>query len=265
MDSKIEERPNTIFVNCDSFQGKIFKYMPLSRVLEMLREKKITFVYPKLWHDPYEIKYLNTDYHSLKYKQNKIFCLCARMDNTNQEASWRIYSNGREPLFRVSIDTPKLIRCLETFADAHDCNLYVSKINYKHTTKEINELHKPGNPLFQVFFNNMDELKYIKLMSLKRPAFSYENEVRLFLAPKRPDALFDSDMLKVDIDFSIFSRFTIEPCDRIVDEEDLYSRLQRARYDAVKKVAKEAIRELYPEAKIYRSILYSETTAVEQI
>lgn len=256
---------NIKLINCNLFNGTIYKYMPLSRVLEMLREKKITFVYPELWQDPYETKYLKTDYSLVGYTQNKIFCLCARMDNLNEEASWKIYRNNQEPLIKVSIKTTNLFNYLKAFTERHQCKMYLSKINYRHSKTEIDQLYKKDHPLYKEFFINMDEEKYIKLMSLKRNAFNYENEMRLFIVPENSDAPFDNDLLKIDIDFDIFTRFTFEPCERIKDKNNILSKLQIARYDGAKKCAKAEIRDLFPDAKLFQSILYTNTDIVERI
>lgn len=264
-EEQLKRIANVKLINCDSFQGTIYKYMPLSRVLEMLREKKLTFVYPELWQDPYETKYLKTDYSSVCYTQNKIFCLCARMDNLNEEASWKIYKNNQEPLIKVYIKTANLFNYLKAFTERYGCRMYLSKINYEYSKAEINQLYKKEHPLYKEFFIDMDEEKYIKLMSLKRRAFNYENEMRLFIVPEKSDAPFDGDLLKVDIGFEIFARFTFEPCERIKDENNILSKLQIARYNGTKECAKAEIIKLFPKAKVFRSTLYSNTDIVSRI
>ena len=59
---------------------------------------------------------------------------------------------------------------------------YEKRVNYlaEHT---IFHLHENTSKSYPVYFNNFSLNSFIELLSLKRDAFSYENEVRLFLIP----------------------------------------------------------------------------------
>lgn len=256
---QIKKTLNVEFVNCNQFNNTFYKYMPLSRVLQMLENRKMAFIYPKLWNDSYEIKYLNTDFSKYGYHQDKLYCLCVRNDNLNQEASWKIYKEPQDPLIRLSINAIKLMQNVASFSKKNNAKVYFSKMDYKLTTKEINDLYKCSSPFYEQYIQDMDELKYIKLMSLKRNAFSYENERRIFLVVDKN--IYTDNILNIDIDLDIFTRFTINPCDRIKDN-NIKSTIQLAAYKATNKVIADAIKKYYPEAKIYSSSLYNEAKAV---
>lgn len=251
---QIKRTLNVQFVNCESFSNTFYKYMPLSRVLEMLENRKITFVYPELWNDPYEVKYLNTDFSKYGYHQNKLFCLCVRNDNLNQEASWKVYRNLQEPLIKLSINAVKLMQCINSFSKRNNTKVYFSKIDYSLKSDQINNLYRRNNIFYEKYIENMDELKYIKLMSLKRNAFSYENERRIFIVGDKNE--FKDDLLKININLDMITRFTINPCERIKND-NIESRIKLATYDTTNKVIVAAIKTFCPKAKIYRSLLYS--------
>lgn len=186
-EEQLKETLSLQLVNCDSFVNTLFKYMSAGRVLDFLEKKKhqIGFVSPEKWQDPYEIKYLNTDYTALNgYKQPKVFCFCARMDNLNEEASWKIYKKENEPLLRLSINTLRFLLNIDSFAKANMCDVYFSKVDYKLKRTEIDELYLPSSSYYHEFFDDFDDKKYVKVMSLKRRAFKYENEYRIFIVPK---------------------------------------------------------------------------------
>lgn len=259
---QIKKTLNVEFVNCSQFNNTFYKYMSLSRVLQMLENRKMAFIYPELWNDPYEIKYLNTDFSKYGYHQDKLYCLCVRNDNLNQEASWKIYKEPQEPLIRLSINAIKLMQNVASFSKKNNAKVYFSKIDYSLKTKEIDELYKSDSPFYGRYIEGMNELKYIKLMSLKRNAFSYENERRIFLVVDK--RAFIDNILNVDIDLDIFKRFTINPCDRIKNN-DIKSSIKSATYKAINSVISKAIKKFYPEAVIKISPLYKSTEVVSCI
>ena len=65
------------FINCNSFVNTLYKYMTASRVLELLENDthSLGFVSPDKWYDPYETKFLNTDYTALNKRMN-LYCVC---------------------------------------------------------------------------------------------------------------------------------------------------------------------------------------------
>lgn len=147
-EQQLKESLSMQLINCKSFINTLNKYMTASRVLELLeaQEHMLAFVSPENWYDPYETKFLKTDYTALNgYKQPPIYCFCARMDNHNEEASWKIYKKENEPLLRMSIRTIDLLLAIDKFAKEHECDVYFSKVDYRLRKSEIDSLHLPSS------------------------------------------------------------------------------------------------------------------------
>jgi hypothetical protein len=267
-----EQLKNTLslqLVNCDKFVNSLFKYMSASRVLEILENEphQIGFVSPESWYDPYETKYLNTDYSALHgYKQPKIYCFCARMDTFNEEASWKIYKKEKEPLLRLRIKTMDFLSGLNDFAKEHQCDIYFSRVDYRLKKNEIDELYKPSSLYYHEFFDSFDDKQYVRIMSLKRWAYRYENEYRIFIIPRKEESVRDcikNGVLFVPVPLQMILNFTFYPASKT--DDSLASQIEKAKYEAEYKLIKERIVSCYPEAKVAKSNLYSKIKKVERI
>ena len=203
------------FIDLTKAPTHIYKYICTSRVLDMLEKEphQIGFVSPELWYDPYEIKYLNTDYTGLNgFRQPLIYCFCARVDLQNEEASWKIYKKDNGPLLRLTIQTDIFIPSLLSFAEEKECDVYLAKVNYDLKKSEIDNLYSTSSPHYQEFFHDFNEEQFIKIMSLKRSAFKYENEVSFFIIPRNPDKIKDNlqnNVLNIPIDVSMIKTYYI--------------------------------------------------------
>jgi hypothetical protein len=243
--------------------------MTASRVLDILENNShlLGFVSPESWYDPYETKYLNTDYTALNgYRQPKIYCFCARMDNLNEEASWKIYKKENEPLLRMSIRTIDLLLAIDQFAKENDCDVYFSKVDYRLKKKEIDELYLPSSPYHSEFFNNLDDKQYVRIMSLKRWAFNYENEYRIFIIPRNQDKIVNhikDNVLFIPVPIKMITRFTFNPANKV--NSSLVSQIEIAKYEAEYKLIRDKIKVAYPEASVVKSTLYSKIKNVEKI
>ena len=268
-DNQLKDTLSLQLINCNSFVNTLYKYMPASRILDILEKEphQIGFVSPDKWYDPYETKYLNTDYTALNgYKQPKIFCFCSRMDNRNEEASWKIYKKENEPLLRMSIRTIDLLLALDEFAKQHECDVYFSKVDYKFKKKELDELYLPSSPNYHKFFDDFNDKGYVRVMSLKRWAFGYENEYRIFVIPRNQDAIKDflkDGVLNIPVPVKMIIRFTFYPANK--PDDSITSQIEKVKYDAEYKYIKERISMSFPEAKVYKSNLYSNVKKIEKI
>lgn len=253
-------------VDCEKFKFTFYKYMPWDRLHDMLSRKEMAFVNPSLWNDPYEVKYLNTDYSILGYSQPKIFCFCVRNDNENEEASWKIYKTNEpdNPLIRISIKALPFLKSLKESAINLGYAIYMAKVSYRFKQKEINELYKRGNKYFNEYFENFNEEKYIRLLSIKRKAFKYEQEIRLFLVPQQKAIVPDENLLRIGVDISSFIRFTYEPLQRKSNNErdDEYKQIV-GRYKEQKESIRKQLRCFDSNFKLYRSTLYDDVEKVK--
>lgn len=268
-EQQLKESLSMQLINCKSFINTLYKYMTASRVLELLeaQEHMLAFVSPENWYDPYETKFLKTDYTALNgYKQPPIYCFCARMDNHNEEASWKIYKEGNEPLLRMSIRTIDLLLAIDKFAKEHECDVYFSKVDYRLKKSEIDSLHLPSSKYYDEFFSHFDDKQYVKVMSLKRWAFKYENEYRIFIVPRKPEAIvkyLKDNILFIPVPIEMITRYTFNPANK--SNESLASQIEMAKYSAEYKLIREKIIKAHPNAKVYKSALYSKITQTSKI
>lgn len=268
-EKQLEDTLSIQLINCNGFVNTLYKYMTASRVLDILENNShlLGFVSPESWYDPYETKYLNTDYTALNgYRQPKIYCFCARMDNLNEEASWKIYKKENEPLLRMSIRTIDLLLAIDQFAKENDCDVYFSKVDYRLKKKEIDELYLPSSPYHSEFFNNLDDKQYVRIMSLKRWAFNYENEYRIFIIPRNQDKIVNhikDNVLFIPVPIKMITRFTFNPANKV--NSSLVSQIEIAKYEAEYKLIRDKIKVAYPEASVVKSTLYSKIKNVEKI
>ncbi len=256
-------------INCDTINPIFHRYFPLGYLEQMLNDKKLAFVYPKLWNDPYETLYLTTDFSAVsKYRQKRIFCLCARSTDDNEEASWKVYSNGSEPLIRVRFHIVELLRQIIEFADRKKCKVYYSRILYDYDYDQIREI-KYRQELRERFLEKIDEKKYVELMSLKRPSFGYEKEFRLFIVPTKDDVSpFKEDILKIPINMNVFERFTINPMERIREEDArrLATLTKKAQYESQAEMIECFIMSKVPHIKkLHRSVLYKNIDPIKDV
>ncbi len=254
-------------VNCNSFMEQFYRYIPLSRFIEMLEEKAIAFVNPKKWLDPYERLYLNTDFSSLGYsKPGYIFCLCGRNSTDNEEASWKVYSNGGETLIRVKFNIAKLFPIINEYAQENNCKVYYARVKYDLSANKIRNISKDKNLYDKYITKSFDDKKYIRLLSLKRPAFEYEKELRLFIVfQRKPTHNYKDDVIKIPINMEVFKEFVINPLERFSEnEKDLISRIKIEKYNLLVDKISEFI-ERYSEAKIDCSNLYNTVKPIKKV
>ena len=162
---------------------KVCRYMPFSRVCGMLKNRQIAFVSPELWEDPFEKRFYDVKVVKNKDAKPKEYvalpnmaCLCFTSSSSeNAEAFWSRSKTADEPYVRVVFDLYELLDALNSFADKHSARIYVAAAKYEFE-HEIKNVHKKWN-----FTEDKIEQSYVRLMSLKRKAFSYERELRLFI------------------------------------------------------------------------------------
>ena len=168
----------------------LYRYMPLKRFLEIVKENSIAFVSPYLWQDPFEFLFYhpNTKIGDSYYN---VYALCFTVNSTNEEAKWQnsgcnttnnsyLNEKNEDLIIRVKFNLREFCKALAK--DNRERLIYVSHIDYSHKKKEIvsllNKLPKDINKSYK----SLD--RYIYSMSIKRKAFTYENEIRMFVIEK---------------------------------------------------------------------------------
>lgn len=73
-------------------RSSFFKYMPFSRLKKNIEDKKLVFVTPSKWIDPFEILFYKTDFKAHHYQRENITCMCLTSKSTTNEETC-LYSN----------------------------------------------------------------------------------------------------------------------------------------------------------------------------
>lgn len=167
----------------------IYKYMNLETALICLKSGKLRFSQISEWTDEYEKRFYNADYSKLGNKKDctPILYACCFTTQKASEAAWKTYTYGKTGLGHICVKfelrLEKLRESLETYAKNNGYMVYESQMNYHYTDETIGELHKKENREYERFFKQFSLASYLSLLSIKRPAFAYEKEIRIFMVP----------------------------------------------------------------------------------
>lgn len=179
---------------------RLYRYVKLEQFKENVKSNELVFVSPVLWEDKYERRFLFTDYSSLNFQQGKIRCMCITNEPYyGEEACWKSYSwkevefvckDGKKEckimrnkeMVRLTFNLGELLSTLDDFFKDSRAKIYIGETIYGLEVIEINNLHREGKKFHDVFFpKKFDVENYLSLMLIKRKAFSYENEIRIFI------------------------------------------------------------------------------------
>lgn len=155
------------------------------------------------WDDPYEtLFYVGND-----VKNNldiQIACLCCTFERVEgEEAAWkRSTYNCNEPVIRISYNYNALCDALELIANQYDVEFYLTIADYSNSIEQLKGARG-------ISFTSKEE--YINYLTLKRKAFAYENELRIFAVGK--DLPWVNDICKFTIpdDTSLYDAITLPP------------------------------------------------------
>lgn len=164
-------------------QKYLYRYVSYQHFVQYVSNSYLAFISPHLWQDPFEKRFLDTDYTRYKYTQPEIFCMCTTENGIeNEDAAWRLYGNGGDKILKIKINVDKLLYVLNEYSLISGVSIFVGKMNYEFSRKDIEQLHTGENEFYhtQFFYEPFDDQNYLSLMCLKQNAYQYENEVRLF-------------------------------------------------------------------------------------
>ncbi len=231
MDKKhIEQKVNESLVGIDNPEMPIYRIFPLWFFEELLRFKRLTFVSPKSWEDPYEIigDAIAVSYvEDGTYKQDiinqelpPVFAQCwsatpesdtllraysrvvkdphSKRNTCPKDEGVRVKTTPRKLMYSLLSNTPSML-CGTWFMGAVNYLDRQSLFNDIGNTIRDNGLKVYSNPNYRA-----------KLLLLKREAFSHENELRVLfiqrdIQPTRP-------LLQVQIDpNTLFDEVSFDP------------------------------------------------------
>ncbi len=222
----------------------LYKYMPYDRLMDCVANRELVFVSPATWIDPFERRFWKTDYNQkYNYIQPEIACMClTTKSSTNEEASWKMYADSKSKALRISFNVKQLLKTLEDYAKKNRCEIYVGKAIYILERKDIVGLHNNVNVFFPK--DNFSLNHYLTLMCLKRKAFAFENEIRIFII--KDNITWDNNIIKIPtkIDKDLIPRIIIGPLTPFPSGDSrrsLYNMIQNVEGNTYKQRLGEAI------------------------
>lgn len=181
----------------ESFDLKMYKYIRLDYVLNMLETRKLRFDSIKKWEDVYENFIDKEDVKLLNSKRDHIYSgeLYGQSWTVQEEsdAMWRIYSDSGSAV-RVMTVYPLLIKMFYEWNSSHSDDLWpmIDYVSYADE-KEINKWLLSNTPMnFWAFI----ELKYESIF-IKRREFEHEKEVRVMVRSYSKEV---KEFLELDFD-----------------------------------------------------------------
>ncbi|PBC72700.1 hypothetical protein [Fibrobacter intestinalis] len=156
----------------------VYRYMRYKWAKNLIESKKISFADPATWEDPFEKRFVCGDYEQSGFKKNQVAAFCVTTEHgENESAFWRQFDmENRHDLVQLTFDFDVLIKSLSDFAQKNNAKVYVSPCKYDYTSEEIK-----NNSKIQKVYKTIDEESFIELACLKRRAFKYEYELRIFM------------------------------------------------------------------------------------
>ena len=195
----------------------VYKYLRIDKVNEWLLSQtpgKIVFSEPSKWSDPTESAFYNAKLltrNHVEYQKPKVYATCFTK-NQASEASWVVYQHAKkndnrpEGCVKLSIRFDEFLNQLRKWIMKEESNgrkfsLFYGNVIY-YDWSELKEIKKRGSHMQLKTFNAGATIKenFLKTLLLKRKAYEYENELRVFLVLENGE--YDKDGLEVKIDWS---------------------------------------------------------------
>lgn len=161
---------------------KVYKYMTLDAFLSSLYCKSWRFFEPSKWNDRFEQRFYCANYvmQSAQGNTPQLFATCLTLEK-NSEAAWKVYSRSQG----------YVSHCLQLELDIDKLRAQMWKSGYRFEEKRVeykNEnvilnLHKKSSLYYSRYFNPFSFDSFLNLLVLKRDAYEYEKELRLFIIP----------------------------------------------------------------------------------
>ncbi len=161
---------------------KVFKYMTLDAFLNSLYSQSWRFSEPSKWNDKFEQRFYCANYTLPSAIGNtpQLFATCVTKDK-NSEAAWKVYSHGQglgAHCLQLELDIVELRKQLRRSGQRFE----EKPISYM-SENVIMDLHKKRKPYYKQYFSSFTLDSFLNLLSLKRDAYTYEQELRLFIIP----------------------------------------------------------------------------------
>ena len=184
--------------------GNVFKYQKaeVANLCLSLNEQKGTlkFSRPSEWKDPTERAFYEAKISPENVvNASKVYACCISKEALS-EAAWITYQYGtNDGSVKFSIKFDEFLNQIDSWAREHQYELYIGETIYD----EWQVINKIGQPDFKykskIFVADASPLEtFLRSLLLKRKAFEYEKEIRLFLVNEGTEDKGQSILVEVD-------------------------------------------------------------------
>lgn len=180
-------RQGDININIRSQFRTIYKYMNLDAAIASFETKTWRFCEPTQWQDKFESRFYCANYSKVPCNpgsEQRVYATCVTRTK-NSEAAWKVYA-GKEGIqnhcIQIEIDLAAFFQQLLSSG----FRIYERKVEYADEEMIIH-LHESRSKKHAQYFNTFDFYQFLNLLALKRDAYTYENEVRYFAIPQKPE------------------------------------------------------------------------------
>ena len=235
---------------------KVYKYMPLEAFILNLCHGNWRFFEPSKWSDNFESRFYCANFSPDKSQYApKLYATCVTRKQNN-EAAWKVYAHGHglgAHCVQLELDIKKLRAELNKSIAKYE--FAERKVKYEHDGYILN-LHKNTNPEYPNYFMPFSLNKFISLLSLKRDAYEYENEIRIFAIPLKKTYMRNIRKQAEYIDFKISWKDVIRRgrIDKSCSEAEIIS-IQQACFQA-------GINPLFKNSR-YKNLLPSPSSCID--
>lgn len=176
-----EDGKNKVIQRCNMTYLNVYKYMSLDVFIISLYSGKWRFFEPSKWNDKFEQRFYCANYKNASWHVPQVFATCLTRAK-NSEAAWKVYSSGlglNSKCVQLELDVVELRKQLRILGYNFEEKLveYTSEYEILNLHKKKDKKYNKYNKYFKPFTIK----SFLELLSLKRNAYTYEQELRLFM------------------------------------------------------------------------------------
>jgi hypothetical protein len=210
-------KTNYIRITHNDWNTRIYRFIPLDRLVELFTLKHNTLIAPYKWDDPFEnilervIYHRKSDGACFKFPlRDRVYGQCWTL-HPDHDAAWRCYlpdKNGAQ----VTSTIRKLYISLKNAEDRHSLSCFIGRVAYKNESWFLDPFR------IARYFKRGGTERHVDTLLWKRKAFRWEKEIRLLYLD--PHAKTHGDFLNYDVDpYALISDITFDPrmSEQVVD------------------------------------------------
>jgi hypothetical protein len=199
----------------------VYRIFSTDRFVELLENKELVLVRPRLWEDPFEnfmLECVATDEDGkvvgLRNIADQCYGQCWTFE-PESDAMWRIYSSNKDGI-RIKTSIDKIINALwEPLNTFSSLSYFIGKVQY--LSREKIEKFMEETSFWDLAAGGQND-KFAETLLMKREAFAHEKELRVLAFNSGNNQRANGDIFKVNIDPNHFiDEISLDP--RLLGEE----------------------------------------------